>query len=140
MKILPGLVLAAALAQLAPAFAQTPKPPKQAVAAPALQKEFAGFIAKFRAALKANDAAAVAGMTRLPFMKDASIRDAAQFREKIYRQDFTAKTRACIQRSRAVYDRDQLNNDNYFIFCDEDIFVFTKTPAGFLFTEIGMND
>lgn len=121
MKILPGLVLAAALAQLAPAFAQTPKPPKQAVASHDLQKEFAGFIAKFRAALKANDAAAVAGMTRLPFMKDASIRDAAQFREKIYKQDFTAKTRACIQRSRAVYDRDQLNNDNYFIFCGEDI-------------------
>lgn len=140
MKILPGLVLAAALAQLAPAFAQTPKPPKQAVASHDLQKEFAGFIAKFRAALKANDAAAVAGMTRLPFMKDASIRDAAQFREKIYKQDFTAKTRACIQRSRAVYDRDQLNNDNYFIFCGEDIFVFTKTPAGFLFTEIGVND
>jgi hypothetical protein len=140
MKILPTLVLAAALAHLAPALAQAPKPPKQAVASPALQKEFAGFIAKFRAALKANDAAAVAGMTRLPFMKDASIGDADQFREKIYMRDFTAKTRACIQRSRAVYDRDQLNNDNYFIFCGEDIFVFTKTPAGFLFTEIGVND
>jgi len=61
-------------------------------------------------------------------------------KRQIYKQDFTAKTRACIQRSRAVYDRDQLNNDNYFIFCGGDIFVFTKTPAGFLFTEIGMND
>ena len=39
--------------------------PKKAVASPALQKEFDGFIAKFRAALKANDSAAVAGMTRL---------------------------------------------------------------------------
>jgi hypothetical protein len=136
MKILSRLVLAAALALLAaPAFAQAPK---QATASPALQKEFDGFIAKFRAALKANDSAAVASMTRLPF--DSSTRDAAQFRAVAYPRDFTAKTRACLQRRKAVYDRDGLNNDNYFIFCGEEIFVFTKTPAGFLFTEIGMND
>ena len=137
MKILLRIVLTAALGHLAPAFAQAPK---KAVASPALQKEFDGFIAKFRAALKANDSAAVAGMTRLPYMNDSSIRDAAQFREKVYKRDFTAKNRACIQRGKAVYDRDGENNDNYFIFCGEDIFVFTKTPAGFLFTEVGVND
>ena len=137
MKLLLRIVLTAALVHLAPAFAQAPK---KAVASPALQKEFDGFIEKFRAALKANDSAAVAGMTRLPFMNNASIRDAAQFREKVYKPDFTAKNRACIQRGKAVYDRDQENNDNYFIFCGEDIFVFTKTPAGFLFTEVGVND
>ena len=37
-------------------FAQAPK---KAVASPALQKEFDGFIGKFRAALKVNDSAAV---------------------------------------------------------------------------------
>ena len=137
MKLLLRIVLTAALVHLAPAFAQAPK---KAVASPALQKEFAGFIEKFRAALKANDSAAVAGMTRLPFMNNASIRDVAQFREKVYKPDFTAKNRACIQRGKAVYDRDQENNDNYFIFCGEDIFVFTKTPAGFIFTEVGVND
>jgi len=137
MKLLLRIVLTAALVYLAPAFAQAPK---KAVASPALQKEFAGFIEKFRAALKANDSAAVAGMTRLPFMNNASIRDVAQFREKVYKPDFTAKNRACIQRGKAVYDRDQENNDNYFIFCGEDIFVFTKTPAGFIFTEVGVND
>jgi hypothetical protein len=137
MKVLSGIVLTAALMYLAPAFAQAPK---KAVASPALQKEFDGFIAKFRAALKANDSAAVAGMTRLPFETDPAIRDAAQFRAKAYPRDFTAKNRACIQRGKAVYDRDQLNNENYFIFCGELIFVFSKTPAGFLFTDIGMND
>ena len=137
MKLLLRIVLTAALVHLAPAFAQAPK---KAVASPALQKEFAGFIEKFRAALKANDSAAVAGITRLPFMNNTSIRDAAQFREKVYKPDFTAKNRACIQRGKAVYDRDQENNDNYFIFCGEDIFVFTKTPAGFIFTEVGVND
>ena len=130
-------MLATALVNLAPAVAQAPK---KAVASPALQKEFDGFIEKFRAALKANDPAAVAGMTRLPFMNDKEIRDAAQFRAKTYQSDFTAKNRACIQRSKAVYDRNQENNDNYVIVCGDTIFVFTKTPAGFLFTDIGVND
>ena len=137
MKTWATIVLAVALVQLAPAFAQAPK---RAVAPPALQKEFDVFIAKFRAALKANDSAAVASMSRLPFMNDETIRDAAQFREKIYKRSFTAKNRACIGRSKAVYDRDQENNDNFLIFCGELIFVFTKTPPGFLFTEIGVND
>jgi hypothetical protein len=43
------------------------KAPKKAVASLALQKEFDGFIGKFRAALKGNDSATVADMTRLPF-------------------------------------------------------------------------
>jgi len=137
MTFLLRIVLAAALVLAAPAFAQAPN---KDVASPALQKEFDGFIGKFRAALKANDSAAVAGMTRLPFMQDASTRDAAQFRDKVYKRDFTAKKRACIQRAKAVYARDGENNDNFFIFCGEDIFTFTKTPAGFLFTEIGLND
>ncbi|TQF26421.1 hypothetical protein UNPF46_33915 [Bradyrhizobium sp. UNPF46] len=121
---------------LAPAVAQA----KNAVASPALQKEFDGFIEKFRAALKANDSAAVAAMTRLPFMNDNAIRDAAQFGAEIYRTSFTAKNRACIQRGKAVYDRDQEKNENYFVFCGELIFVFTKTPTGFLLTDIGAND
>src|SRR5215210_2308224 len=95
------IVLAAVLVHFAPAFAQAA--PKKDVAPPALQKEFDGFIGKFRAALKANDSAAVAGMTRLPFMNDGSTRD-AQFRETVYKRDFTTKNRACIQRGKAVYD------------------------------------
>jgi len=130
-------MLVTALVNLAPAVAQAPK---KAVASPALQKEFDGFIEKFRAALKANDSAAVAGMTRLPFMEDKAIRDAAQFGAKTYRTSFTAKNRACIQRSKAVYDRDDYKNDYYSVFCGDMIFVFTKTPAGFLFTDIGVND
>jgi len=131
------IALAVTLVQLAPAFAQAPK---EAAASPALQKEFDAFIGKFRAALKANDSAAVAGMTRLPFLADESIRDATQFRAKAYPATFTAKNRACLQRGKAIYDRDGLNNDNYFIFCGQLIFIFTKTPAGFLFTETGVND
>ena len=136
MKILSGIVLTAALVTLAPAFAQAPK---KAVASPALQKEFDGFIEKFRAALKANDAAAVADMTRLPFGTD-SIRDAAQFRAKEYPRTFTAKNRACLQRGKAVYARDGFNNDAYSLSCGQLIFSFTRTPTGFLFSDVDMND
>lgn len=137
MGLLSRLVIAAALAHLAPAFAQAPA---KATASPAVQKEFDGFIAKFRAALKANDSAVIAAMTRLPFQGDASVRDAAQFRAKIYSQDFTAKNRACLQRARPVYDRDGNNDENYHIACGELIFSFTRTPTGFLFTDLGVND
>ena len=137
MKFLLRMMLATALLNLAPAVA---KAPKEAVASPALQKEFDGFIAKFRAALKANDSAAIAGMTRLPFMNDSAIRDAAQFRAKTYATSFKAKNRACLQRGKALYQREENKTDTYYVFCGEDIFVFTRTPAGFLFTDISVND
>jgi hypothetical protein len=135
MNLLLRLALAATLLHLAPAYAQAPKK-----APPELQKEFDVFIAKFRAALKANDSAAVAGMTKLPLETVDSARDAAQFRAKTYKQHFTAKTRACLQRSKAVYDRPPDNSEYYAIFCDESIFMFAKTPDGFRFTDIGTND
>ncbi|WKA25803.1 hypothetical protein [Bradyrhizobium roseum] len=137
VKFLLRIMLATALVNLAPAVA---KAPKEAVASPALQKEFDGFIEKFRAALKANDSAAIAGMARLPFMNDSDIRDAAQFRAKTYATSFKAKNRACLQRGKALYAREEDKTDSYYVFCGEDIFVFTKTPAGFLLTDISVND
>ncbi|WP_306225039.1 hypothetical protein [Bosea beijingensis] len=135
MRILSGIAVAAALLQFAPVFAQAP-----GKAPPAVQKEFDDFIAKFRAALKANDAATVATMTRLPFMADDSVRDAAQFRAKAYPRDFTAKNRACLQRTKPVYAVDGNKNDVYSVICGESIFTFTRTPAGFLFTDLDTND
>lgn len=135
MRIFSIIVLASALMSPTLALAQAPKK-----ASPAVQAEFDGFIAKFRAALKANDAAAVAGMTRLPFMGDKTYSDVAQFSVKGYQEFFPAKDRACVQRKKAIYDRDGENNDTYHVLCSETIFTFTKTPAGFLFTDVGVND
>ncbi|MGX1787527.1 hypothetical protein ACWIGM_12335 [Bosea sp. NPDC055332] len=137
MKTLPGLAMAIALASLAPAFAQAPG---KAAASPAVQKEFDGFIGKFRAALKANDPAAVAAMTRLPYMADASISDAAQFRAKAWPRDFTAKNRTCLQRAKPVYDRDGARNEIYAIACGGSIFTFTKAPSGFQLTDVDIAD
>jgi hypothetical protein len=137
MKTLPALAIAAALASLAPAFAQAPA---KAVASAAVQKEFDGFIGKFRAALKANDPAAVAAMTRLPYMADASIADAAQFRAKVWPRDFTAKNRACLQRTKPAYDRDGARNEIYAIVCGGNVFTFTRTPSGFQLTDVDIAD
>ncbi|MBA4220393.1 MAG: hypothetical protein C0458_06655 [Methylobacterium sp.] len=137
MKTLPGLVIAAVLASLAPALAQAPG---KAVASTAVQKEFEDFIAKFRAALKANDPATVAAMTKLPYMGDASIAEAAQFRAKVWPSDFNAKNRACLQRTKPVYDRDGARNEVYAIACGGSIFTFTRTSAGFQLTDVDIAD
>ena len=73
-------------------------------------------------------------------MGDKAYSDAAQFRAKAYPELFPAKDRACIQRKKAEYGRDGENNDNYFVICGESIFTFTRTPTGFLLTEVGVND
>jgi len=136
-RMLLALAAAAALvAAPAAAISQT-RPDK---ATPALQAEFNAFIGKFRAALKAIDADAVTALTRLPFFYDHAMRDAAAFRAKVYPANFTARNRACLQRGKGVYDMDGNKNHNFFIFCGQQIFVFTKTPAGFLFTDLGVND
>jgi hypothetical protein len=137
MKPLPALALAAALVLVMPAFAQAPG---KAVASAAVQKEFGDFISKFRAALKANDAAAVAAMTRLPYMADATIADAAQFRAKAWPRDFTAKNRACLQRTKPTYDRDGARNEIYAIACGGNVFTFTKTQSGFQLTDVDIAD
>ena len=140
MRVLPGLLLAAALLNpVAPASAAPPAP-KDPVASPEVQKEFDAYIQKFRAAVKANNAKAVAELTKMPFMSHTDEYDAATFQSKVYKKEFTAKTRACIERSKPLYDRSPDKTESYSIFCGDEIFTFTKTPTGFLFTDIGVND
>lgn len=62
------------------------------------------------------------------------------FGRRGYPKFFTPKNRACIQRTKGLYDRDGLGNDYYSIFCGGLIFVFTKTQAGFLFTYVSDDD
>jgi hypothetical protein len=125
-----GLVVAIALAS--PAQAQRRAPAD-------IQADFDQFIIGFRTAVRANDAAAVAALTKFPFFWQ-DLHDAASFQKTTYARLFTQKVRACIARERGVYDRDQEGNHNFLIFCGQQIFLFTRTPAGFRFTEVGAND
>jgi hypothetical protein len=87
---LAGLIALAVPPQVAAQTAKNAKPPD------GLRQEFDSFIGRFRAALKANDAAAVTTMTRLPFFHNHAMVAAEQFRAKAYPAYFTAKVRACL--------------------------------------------
>lgn len=137
MKMLSRFLITVLLLQFAPALAQAPKTAEAPVA---LHREFDAFLAKFRAALKANDPSAVAGLTQLPFMKNDYYGDVTQFPAKGYPNLFPPEVRKCIAGSNASYERDQEGNDSFHISCGEEIFVFTKTQRGFLFTAVDMND
>lgn len=129
--LLLGALVACALAPVA--GAQDKKAPAE------VQKDYDQFIAKFRSALKANDRAAVTGMTKLPFHANPEW-DAAHFSKNFYAKLFPPKVRTCIQRAKGVYDRAPNGEENFSVFCGEDMFIFTRTPNGFLFTEAGVND
>lgn len=101
-----------------------------------IQKDYDQFIAKFRDALKANDGAAVTEMTKFPFYWN-EMRDADYFRKNLYAEIFTSKARACIARAKGFYDRSPQGDENFSIFCGEDLYLFTRTPSGFRFIEAG---
>lgn len=99
-----------------------------------IDPEFNTFWIKFKAAVARHDKAAVADMTKLPFMLDNKDVDRAGF-IKQYSLLFTPKMRRCFARARP--SRDQ---DNMEIFCGQQIFLFAKVDGVYRFTEIGVND
>jgi len=96
--------------------------------------EFNTFWIKFKAAVARNDKAAVADMTKLPFMLESKELDRAGFIRK-YTSLFTPKMRRCF--ARAKPSRDQNSTE---IFCGQQIFLFAKVDGVYKFTEIGVND
>ncbi len=96
--------------------------------------EFTAFWIKFKAALARNDKAAVADMTKLPFMFGSKELDRAGF-IKQYSSLFTPSVRRCFARAKPSQDQDAME-----IFCGEEIFLFAKVGGTYKFTEIGVND
>ena len=96
--------------------------------------EFTAFLTKFRAALAKNDKAAVASMTKLPFLYDSKERNREEFL-RIYPQLFTPKIRRCIARAKPLKE-----GENYDVFCGELIFYFGKDGGEYKFLEFGVND
>jgi hypothetical protein len=98
------------------------------------EPQFTTFWTKFKAAVARNDKAAVADMTKLPFMFDSKDLDRAGFIKR-YSSLFTPKMRRCFARARPSRDRDSME-----IFCGQQIFLFAKVDGVYKFTEIGVND
>lgn len=100
----------------------------------AAEEKFDAFWVKFKAAVQKNDKAAVAEMTKFPYMLQDKNINKAQF-IKSYATIFDASARKCLPKQKPVKDK-----DSYMAFCGEDIFIFTKAGDHYLFTEIGVND
>ncbi len=96
--------------------------------------EFNTFWIKSKTAVARNDQAAVADMTKLPFMLDSKNLDRAGF-IKQYSSLFTLKMRRYFARARPTSDQDSME-----IFRGQQIFVFAKVDGVYKFTEIGVND
>lgn len=107
---------------------------------PAVEAEFRQFLTGFRQALRANDASAVAGLTRLPIYYDDAHRDRAYFESRVYPQMFTQRDRSCLQTARPVYDKDGQGTEGFSLFCGGMIFIFTKKADGFRFEGTHPND
>ena len=73
-------------------------------------------------------------MTKLPFMLDNKDLDRAGF-IKQYSSLFTPRVRRCFTRAKPTKDQ-----DNFEIFCGQQIFLFAKVGDVYKFTEIGVND
>ena len=99
-----------------------------------LDPAFNTFWIKFKAAVARNDKASVADMTKLPFMLDSKDLDRAGF-IKQYSSLFTPRVRRCFARAKPTKDQ-----DNFEIFCGQQIFLFRQVDGVYKFTEIGVND
>ncbi len=96
--------------------------------------EFTAFLTKFRTAISRNDKAAVASMTKLPFLYDSKERNREEF-IRIYPQLFTPKIRRCLTTAKPVKE-----GENYDLFCGQLIFYLGKDGGEFKFLEFGVND
>ncbi|HIA53511.1 MAG TPA: hypothetical protein EYN91_15710 [Candidatus Melainabacteria bacterium] len=103
-------------------------------AAFAKDAEFDAFWTKFKAALQKNDKEAIASMTRLPYNSYEKPMDKKQF--IVYCNNiFSKKRRDALVKQTPVKDQ-----SSYFVFVDDDIYIFAKVKGTYLFTEIGVND
>ncbi len=102
---------------------------------PKLQEQsFNSFLAKFKTALAKNDKAAIASMTKLPFLFDSEELDRSGFIKR-FDMLFDKKTRRCFVKAKAVKD-----DEEYSVFCGETIYVFGKVDGEYKFVAIGAND
>ncbi len=99
-----------------------------------LDKDFLAFWSGFKGALQKNDKAALASMTKLPYVLEEKKLDRAAFIAQSGKI-FPTTIRKCLLREKPVADKDSV-----FVFCGEAIYVFAKDQGKYKFTEIGVND
>lgn len=100
---------------------------------PAAAADFPAFLKSFQDAVAKGDTTKVVSLTQFPFFYQEQI-DAKAF-EKAYPKIFTPKVKACFAKAKPVKDQ-----QNYDVFCGEQIFQFGPVKGEYKFLEIGVND
>lgn len=95
---------------------------------------FDAFWVKFKTAITKKDKAAVASMTKLPYLLDSKQLNKEQFIAN-YDKIFAKNIAKCFAKAKPESDK-----GNYLVFCGEEIYYFNKEKDKWLFTEIGVND
>lgn len=98
-------------------------------AGPAATDGFPAFWSEFTAALSADDAGAVARLTRFPFLLEGEERDSTAHMV-LYDALFTPPARACLAAATPL-----LEDDRYVAFCGPVIYYFERRDDGWRFTE-----
>lgn len=98
---------------------------------PLWAEDFAGFHARFRAAVSAQDGPALAGLTRLPFLFEGRALDRAGFQRNVPGLLFADAQRRCLIRQAALSD----DGDRRVVFCRPYAFYFGRVDGHYRFLE-----
>ena len=97
------------------------------------EKKFQAFWTQFQGAVAKDDAAAVADLTKLPFMVSNESLDRAAY-IKQYKKLFGGLKR-CIAKGKPIKDE-----NSYAVFCGEQGMMFAEIDGEYKFTEFFAND
>jgi hypothetical protein len=107
----------------------------QAAPATPVDPGWSDFWRSFTAAAAKDDQATLARLTQL----GAGMGDDNTF-AKIHRDYLKPSQRTCLAHGRPTRDVDQEGGINYSVFCGHLIYVFTKTSAGWQWTDMSPDD
>jgi len=97
---------------------------------------FPAFWVQFKAAVAKGDKAAIAEMTKFPFVYLTNQLSKTDFINQCG-AIFGKKTQRCFSNAKPAKED---NRESYSVFCGEFIFVFEKVNGEYRFTDIGEND
>lgn len=96
--------------------------------------DFAAFQSRFRAAVASQDAAAVASLTRLPFLFEGRPQDEQGFRRRVWPALFDAPRRRCLLSSQALSE-----GSDRVIFCAPYAFYFDAADGDWRLREFAVD-
>jgi hypothetical protein len=99
-------------------------------------RSFGAFWIQFKAAVAKGDKAAIADMTKFPFVYLTNQLSKTDFINQCG-AIFGKKTQRCFSNAKPTKED---NRESYSVFCGEFIFVFEKVNGEYRFTDIGEND